>query len=82
MDEASRTRAEIEARKDLTVDVIRSGPQAPNMRVTVRSSFPRLRANSAWNLTYPLGVTDVRNCKAETSTVYSSHGCIHSSLRD
>ncbi len=39
MDEASRTRAEIESRKDLTADVIRSGPKAPNMKITVRSSF-------------------------------------------
>jgi len=38
MDEASRTRAEIETRKDLTADVIRSGPKAPNMKVTVRPS--------------------------------------------
>lgn len=38
MDEASRTRAEIESRKDLTADVIRSGPKAPNMKMTVRSS--------------------------------------------
>ena len=42
MDEASRTRAQIEARKDLTADAIRSGPQAPNMKVTVRSNFPQL----------------------------------------
>lgn len=82
MDEASRTRAEIEARKDLTADVIRSGPKAPNMKVTVRSSFHLLHADHAWNLTYPLGVTDVRNCKAETPTVYPSHGCIHKSRRD
>jgi hypothetical protein len=40
MDEASRTRAQIEARKDLTADAIRSGPKAPNMRVTVCSNFP------------------------------------------
>jgi proline-rich protein PRCC len=82
MDEASRTRAEIEARKDLTADVIRSGPKAPNMKVTVRSSFLRLHADRAWNLTYPLGGTDVRNCKAETPTVYPAHGCIHTSRRD
>jgi len=47
MDEASRTRAEIEARKDLTADVIRSGPKAPNMKVTVRSSFHLLYADRA-----------------------------------
>ena len=41
MDEASRTRAEIEARKDMTADVIRSGPKAPNMKVTVRPNFPQ-----------------------------------------
>ena len=40
MDEASHTRAQIEARKDLTADAIRSGPKAPNMKVTVRSNFP------------------------------------------
>lgn len=79
MDEASRGRAEIEARKDLTADVIRSGPKAPNMKITVRSSSLRLHADYAWNLTYLSGVTDVRNCKAETSTVYPSHGCIHTS---
>lgn len=36
MDEASRTRAEIESSKQLTGDVLRSGPTAPNMKMTVR----------------------------------------------
>ena len=39
MDEASRMRADIESRKDLTADVIRSGPKLPNMQMTVRFSF-------------------------------------------
>jgi proline-rich protein PRCC len=80
MDEASRMRAEIETRKDLTADVIRSGPQAPNMKVTVRSYFPKSQIQPLpRNLTYLLGVTNVRNCKAETPTVYPSHGCVHTS---
>lgn len=36
MDEASRTRAEIENSKSLTVNAIRTGPTAPNMKMTVR----------------------------------------------
>lgn len=35
MDEASRTRAEIESKKSLTVDAIKAGPTAPNMTMTV-----------------------------------------------
>lgn len=35
MDEASRTRAEIESQKSLTLDAIRAGPTAPNMKMTV-----------------------------------------------
>lgn len=35
MDEASRARAEIEQSKSLTADVIRAGPAAPNMKMTV-----------------------------------------------
>ena len=79
MDEASRMQADIETRKDLTADVIRSGPKAPNMKITVRPYFPVAMSRI---LIYPLGVTDVRNCKAKTSIVYPSHGCIHASRRD
>lgn len=83
MDEASQTRAEIEARKDLTADVIRSGPKAPNMKITVRSNLLQSQTNPLpWILIYPLDVTDVRNCKAEAPTVYPSHGCIHASRRN
>jgi proline-rich protein PRCC len=36
MDEASRAQAEIESSKQLTAEVLRSGPTAPNMTMTVR----------------------------------------------
>ena len=36
MDEASRAQAEIENSKQLTAEVLRSGPTAPNMKMTVR----------------------------------------------
>jgi hypothetical protein len=36
MDEASRAQAEIESSKQLTAEVLRSGPTAPNMKMTVR----------------------------------------------
>jgi proline-rich protein PRCC len=36
MDEASRTQAEIESSKQLTAELLRSGPTAPNMKMTVR----------------------------------------------
>jgi hypothetical protein len=36
MDEASRAQAEIENSKQLTAELLRSGPTAPNMKMTVR----------------------------------------------
>lgn len=53
MDEASRTRAEIESRKDLTADVIRSGPKLPNMQMTVRSSFSAVACHPCMEANIP-----------------------------
>ena len=67
LDEASKTRAEIEDSKSLTANVIRAGPSAPNMTMTVRRSSPSitmsLNANSCRRREHHTGQRRDINCR-------------------
>jgi len=74
IDEASRTRAEIETAKSLTADAIRTGPTAPNMKMTVcvlSFAWPKLA-----NPSLSIGRQIIKQSEVKASTFHSLDRCV------